>query len=299
MRSIAVMRSLRIVKRNATRSSRSCIQIAPGSAVDTCGLGGLRAAGEVSRDRLRAFDTGLKAVALPVCRAAHRQHRRIGAQRCARIEQREQRGKISQPRGLEKRAHEFVVPVRRDVTAVGRAAHAPPRAAGELPRCLGRLSDDRRDVVEGHVEEIVQHERDALGRLQRIDQDLQGRADRIGEHRFFLRAFAAERPSRRCDADRPASKPRAGFATFQRVEADARDDGREPAVEIRNLLDVGAADAQPTLLQRIVGSAADQDPNMRSAMRSQARSSRFKAFREACHVSPFSIRHRDRRSTKS
>jgi hypothetical protein len=98
----------------------------------------------------------------------------------------------------------------------------------------------------------VQHKCNALRPRLRIEQDQQGHADRIGKNRFFLRVFAgsdcynvATRIIRR-QLLAPA------FAPLQRIKADARNNGREPAFEIRNTRNVRAADAQPAFLQRVV-----------------------------------------------
>ena len=191
-------------------------------------------------------------VVLPVGRAAHCHYRRIRAKRCSRSEQREKCGEISRPRCLKKCTHEFVVPLRHGIVVGGCAAHAATRAACELPRRLRCPSDDRGDVIEGHVEHVVQHKCNALCRWQRIEQDQEGHADRIGEHCLFLRAFAgsdccnvATRIIRR-QLLAPADPP------FHRIETDARNDAREPAFEIRNARNIRAADPQPAFLQRVV-----------------------------------------------
>jgi hypothetical protein len=78
------------------------------------------------------------------------------------------------------------VPLCCGITADRSAAHTPC----ELPRSLRCSSDDRTDVVERHVEHVVQHERNALARRKRIEQNRQRNTDRIGKDRFFLRAFS-------------------------------------------------------------------------------------------------------------
>ncbi len=279
------------------------------SAVDEDQLRSTRTSGECPGNGSRAFDTSLQTIILPVRRAAHCHHRRISAKRCSRIEQREQRREVSRPRGCEKRAHEFVVPLRHGITAGGCAAHAAACAACELPRRLGRPSDDRGDVVKRHVEHVVQHKCNALRRRQRIEQDQQGHANRIGENRFFLGAFAGS------DCDNVATRIirrqvlAPACAPFQRIEAGARNNGRQPAFEIRNTRNVRAADAQSALLQRVVGFGSRSQYALRNAL--QARPSRLKALREplrilqsirscgARHVSPRSIRHRDGMSMES
>ena len=44
-----------------------------------------------------------------------------------------------------------------------------------------------------------------------------------------------------------------GPACAEHVERDARDDGGEPAAEVRDGLGVGAGEAQPRLLDRVLG----------------------------------------------
>lgn len=99
----------------------------------------------------------------------------------------------------------------------------------------------------------MQYKCDALSGRRRIEQDQQGHADRIGKDGVFLGTFAGS------DCYHVATRVirrqvlAAAFAPLQRIEADARDSGREPRFEICDARNVRAADLQPGLLERIVG----------------------------------------------
>jgi hypothetical protein len=47
--------------------------------------------------------------------------------------------------------------------------------------------DDRRDLVEGHSEHVVQHEREPLGRAQRLEDNEQGETHRVGQQSLVPR----------------------------------------------------------------------------------------------------------------
>jgi hypothetical protein len=49
-----------------------------------------------------------------------------------------------------------------------------------------RARHDRRDLLEWHPEHVVQHERESLGRIERPEHDLKGKADRIGYQDLVL-----------------------------------------------------------------------------------------------------------------
>ena len=66
--------------------------------------------------------------------------------------------------------------------------NAAAGAARKLASRIGGALDDRRDLLEGHAEDIVQHERDAFGRRKRLEHHEQCKADRVGQQRFVLRA---------------------------------------------------------------------------------------------------------------
>jgi hypothetical protein len=67
--------------------------------------------------------------------------------------------------------------------------HAAARAAGQLAGRLRCPLDHRSDLVKRHREHVVQHERKALGGRQRLQDDEQGEADRVGQQRRVLRVL--------------------------------------------------------------------------------------------------------------
>ena len=68
----------------------------------------------------------------------------------------------------------------------GRALHPAAGAAGELPRRGRGAPHDGSDLLEGHGEHVVQHERDPLAGGQRVQDHEQRGTDRIGQHCFVL-----------------------------------------------------------------------------------------------------------------
>jgi len=71
-----------------------------------------------------------------------------------------------------------------------------PGRAGEpgWPAVERRQETGRRSArcLERHREEVVEHEREALRRSERLKQNQQGRADRVGEDRLFFGADERE-----------------------------------------------------------------------------------------------------------
>jgi hypothetical protein len=59
----------------------------------------------------------------------------------------------------------------------GRSLNPPPCTAGQLS-CSDRSAPDYRgNLIEGHAEHVMQHERESLGRCQLVEHDQQGEAD--------------------------------------------------------------------------------------------------------------------------
>ena len=74
-----------------------------------------------------------------------------------------------------------------DILNVRRALHAAACAARKLPCCGWGALHDFRNLVEGDAEEIVQHEREALGGIQGVEDHEQRETNRVGHERFLLR----------------------------------------------------------------------------------------------------------------
>ena len=82
-------------------------------------------------------------------------------------------------------------PLSGQVAIAGRrrgAADAAPGPAGELAGRLRRALDDRGDLIEWHVEHVVQHVRQPFRRAERLHDDQQPEPDRVGEQRLVLGA---------------------------------------------------------------------------------------------------------------
>jgi hypothetical protein len=101
----------------------------------------------------------------------------------------------------------------------------------------------------------VEHEGQALGRAEGVEDDQQGGPDALGQQRLLLGTGGApvagpggQGVVQRLLTPRPPGP--------QQVEADPGDHGGEPAAEVADAGRVGAAEAQPGLLDGVVGLAA-------------------------------------------
>jgi hypothetical protein len=94
----------------------------------------------------------------------------------------------------------------------------------------------------------VEHKRETLGRCQRVEHDEQREADRVRQQRLILRR--ADLWVRQVGAELLLAP---GTAGAQDVEADAGDDGGEPGAEVLNVARARPADAQPGVLDGVVG----------------------------------------------
>ena len=102
----------------------------------------------------------------------------------------------------------------------------------------------------------MQHERQTLGRSERVEHHEQRQTHRVSEQRLVLRVTLDV-----LDADHRLRQPAADIVLLarpprsQHVERHACDDGREPTREVGDRLRVRATQPQPRLLHSVVGIA--------------------------------------------
>ncbi len=99
----------------------------------------------------------------------------------------------------------------------------------------------------------MQHEREPFSGIQRVEDHEQRETNRIGHKRFLLGIdYAVTVRDRRRELPRLQRLLTARLARAQQVEANPRDDGRQPAIKVRHRTHVGPADAQPRVLHGVV-----------------------------------------------
>src|SRR5262249_61683201 len=79
----------------------------------------------------------------------------------------------SRDEGIDNASLNFHVGIRSGVARL----NAAPRAAGQLASRIGGALHDGRNLLEGHVEDVVQHERDAFGGRKGSDPHNQAATD--------------------------------------------------------------------------------------------------------------------------
>jgi hypothetical protein len=118
-------------------------------------------------------------------RGAPRPRAAVDAEHDVGVEHRDQRVEGSVARSGEEGVDQLSLAGKIDVRHRG-ALHPASCAARELPCRGGCAPDQRSDLVERDGEHVVQHEREPLGRRQRLEHDEQREPDRVGEQRFVL-----------------------------------------------------------------------------------------------------------------
>jgi hypothetical protein len=109
------------------------------------------------------------------------------------------------------------------------------------------------DLVEGHVEHVVQNEGQSLGWGQRVEHDLQREADRVGHEHLVLRVERAGAPDDWIRQMYAGGLFGARLPRLQCVQTYACHDGREPPAEVFDPICSRAADAQPGILNSFIG----------------------------------------------
>ena len=143
--------------------------------------------------------------------------------------------------------------------------------------------DDRRDLVERHAEDVVEHEGEPLGRLERVEHDEKREADRIGEHRFGL-GFPLTASDDRIGQTHVQRILASRRPRSQHVEAHTRNDGRQPASKARDVAHIGPAQPYPGFLDGILRFARRSEHAIRH--RAQMRPVSFELIGE-----PLTCRH--------
>jgi hypothetical protein len=150
----------------------------------------------------------------------------------------------------EERLHGLSLAHRIDVAC--RCAVLDPAAgpAGQLAGRVGRAVQDSSDLVEGHGEDVVEHEGHAFGRPERLEHDQQGGAHGLGEERPVLDVTTAGHISRQRG---PCVVLRAGLAPAQPVQANPCRHRGQPAAQVVDGTRIRPAEPEPGLLHRVLG----------------------------------------------
>jgi hypothetical protein len=248
-----------------------------GGPADECGQGGLRPAGE---------PPGHGGGAVQLGRCPGLGGGVVGDQVDIGIQEAEQRLEVSVAGGGEEGAYQGGAPGRIGVGGrVGRADAAAGPAGEHLGR--GRAApEDRRDLGEGHGEQVVQDEREPFGRGQRVEHHDERGAHRVGQERFLLGIDGVlggfDRLVERMLAPRGARA--------QHVQADAPDDGGQPAAEVVHG-HVRAVQPQPGLLDGVIGFGGRSEHPVRD--RPQAVAVRLECLREPVPSGAGRVRRHD------
>ena len=124
----------------------------------------------------------------------------------------------------------------------GNHAYSPPSATGEHLHGIGRTAKDVGDLTERQVEDVVQHERDTLGRGQAVHHDMQREADRLGDQQASSSGVGVRSPpwSVLAAAEKLVRSISTGTSRrvggSEHVEADSARDRRQPSAEIARCL---------------------------------------------------------------
>ena len=134
-----------------------------------------------------------------------------------------------------------------------RALDAATRPAGELTGGRRRAVDNRGHLIEWHREDVVQHERHPLGGRQLVEDDQHRHPDRIAQEGLLLRVQVAGIADHRLRQVGLQRVLRVLAARTEPIQADARDDGGQPAAQVGNVVRIGPAVAQPGVLHGVIG----------------------------------------------
>ena len=181
----------------------------------------------------------------------------------SRIEDAQQALEVARARGREEGVDDLPLAHRIGVRGIdaGGAAHPSAGPTRELPSGRGRAADDRGDLVERDAERVMQDERQPFRRRQRLEDDEEREAHRIGQEQFLLGIGGVGAGHDRFGHVDPDRILAPGLARSKRVKAQARDDRRQPAAEI---VDLGrVARLMRNQASCTTSSASVRDPSIR------------------------------------
>ena len=99
----------------------------------------------------------------------------------------------------------------------------------------------------------MEHEGEALRGPQRVDHDLEGEADRVGQEHFLLGVGPVGGAHDRVRDVRLERLLVMGVPGAERVQADPGDDRRQPGLHVVDVVGPGPVDPLPGILDGVVG----------------------------------------------
>ena len=176
----------------------------------------------------------------------------IGSQNDVWVEERDQGTEVALAGGGEVGVDDLALAAEVGVGESGCSLHPAACTARELPRRGWGALNDRRDLVEGHGEHVMQDEREPLGGSQSVEYHEQGEPDRVGEQRLMLGVGSVLGADDRVGHVRAERLLGPRFARLQGRQAHPGDDRGQPPAQVLDAVAVGSADSQPGFLNRVV-----------------------------------------------
>jgi uncharacterized protein YbjT (DUF2867 family) len=152
---------------------------------------------------------------------------KVGSQHHVGIEQGEEGVEIAATReeSVDHRSLTSEVGIRNRYVGAPHAASCPAR---QLSRRRRGAADHGCDLLERQLEHVLEDERQPLGRGQGVKHDEKSKADRIGQHRLFLRLELALWAYDGVGQAHPEGFLPSNVARTQHVQTHAGDDRRQP-----------------------------------------------------------------------
>src|SRR5262249_36241085 len=150
----------------------------------------------------------------------------------------------------------LLIEVGPETRGLGFRADMPAGPARELSNSRRRPADDRRELVERHLEDVVEYERGALGRGELFEHDQQGHANGVVE-RDAVGGVGPERREvhHRLGEPRPDVAGAPGRCWPQLIATQPAGHGNEPAAHVVDAVDAMPYEPGIRLLHDVLGVA--------------------------------------------